>query len=1654
MEPTSYWKGLYCLNYRKEDFTKTKKSEEILLISQVALKLLDGLTAGRLEKLQGCGSYSVRVNIKGRMKFSTIKVKDIPYLLFLEYLPNHEYDQSKFNDYNTVQKAKNRDYSDEPITREILSGIEVPKKVDIEEVTHYRGQDIVLSMKQTEILKHPMPMMVLGQPGSGKTCVASQLILHFAASREQKSVLYLTKSSYLAKQMQESYDTSPERPSESKAQVSFFDYESFIRTYDSKDIKFATKTDFTNWFSTQKTRIPAENLYQEFPLIHHCQTFKNYEKLGKKQCLIHDQKKEASDLKENYIRYLAGKQLVDVRLYTPKTKLPEFDFMVIDEAQGFSPVQIDILSKLSKNNQHAVLLDSKQDQASSLPVRQQTADILNKRAEVVQIELTENYRNAPAVLNVANALLNLGNQAIGGELDDKAYTEMQPASNDNKKGYAGWVELQEVEKKLKQCEESIEWAIVCPQALKAEVRKQLNTPLIFSFEEVQGLQYPNVIVWGVPDMKIFKEINDVLPDSKASGTTKKNNPKDHNRARFAPSINALHVAFTRAEQKLYFVQNSGYKPLSKVYDRLKSNMDVSRSTVEKVSKTSAEDWKKEAAKLDDMGHSEQAESIRQRFTNGSKKKKKKKKDVKKSVPEKAQDKNVNTYKVYVEGAAKNIPGNIHVILNHKSCNRILYEEKLPNRQTLFDFISQDHDIISQLAQAHKIVEILNSINGPIFLKNLIEKDDSSHRTLVSTAIELGHAEILNYYHRDLGADLKTPIKKGPKEGLCPVHLAALSDDVKILEYLDMKGIDLNTSIEFGTCLGLTPAALASEYGKEKVLEYLHQRGIDITTPLKEGVYKDYAPIFLAARAGKVNILKFFASLGFELNAPVADGMYQGNTVIYGAASCNRVEVLKFFKEKGFDLNVPNQFGHCVGLPPWGGAVRSGRVEALEYFHNIGVDFNTPISSGSFKGLTAIELAKLSKQENVLQLLLRYKMKELNSIVNVHGDLFEGMDMNFPANILTILNHENCDKFLYELKLPSGKTLFDVFSSYKIIFQLDDNTVVEILRNKNGHELLKKLIGNDETKGLINTLFSLHSINRSYWNAVVTKACESKDIEFMKGYCIIGRGGTLAGFAASQGRVNILETLNELEVDLFEEFNNMTGETPVTTAVRYGKLEVIQYFHELGYDLRTAEKSGKFEGCYPVHFAAHHGHCHILKFLDSLGIDLNSMVECGKFQGCTPVYLASNSGKVEVLKFLKEKGFDLNAPISEGPRKGLRPWHFTIKNGHVEALEFFLNNGVVLNTPVSCGEYEGFTAIELAKAYKKDDVLQLLLDYQTRELNAFVDELCNDYEGVGKNFPSNILTILNHKSCDEILYEKKSPSGITLFDYILQNHQIIFKLDKNLIVEIVRNKKAHELFEKLVEKHDTLSFITEMEVLYINDRKCWDEVILKAFNEYDVEFIKGYCILGIGGALAAHAASQGRVEVLRLLKTFGVDLTQEADKPYKMSPVYIATKDDQVEVLKYYHDELEFDLKTALKDGPCEGFAPIHIAAFYGCVNVMEYLDKIGIDLNTPITQGTEKGCTPLILATAENKVEVLTFLKFKRCDLNFTITEGVAKGLRAWYFAIEKDCAEALVFLYFNDADLKTPISSSCHKGLTPIAFAKQLNRVKILETLKKLGLG
>lgn len=571
----------------------------------------------------GDNLYRARLNKRDRLLFSLYRHGDETCCLILEHIVNHAYDRSRFLAGNaSIDEAR-------------IPALETPAAGEVPEAPYLHPErerfhllDKILSFDddQQVIFELPPPLVIVGSAGSGKTALLLEKMKEAIGD-----VLYVSLSSYLVHNARDLYYAHDyDNPDQEATFLSFQELLESIHVPTGREV---TLRDFQGWFERHRRGShlsDAHKLFEEFrgvitgPLSEDgWRSREAYLELGVKQSIFAEEERpKVYDLFEKYLIFLDEAGLYDSNIVAHHhlaRVVPRYDFVVVDEVQDITTVQLYLILKALREP-GAFLLSGDSNQivhpnffswasVKSLFFQEQA---LTGHGEIVRV-LHTNYRNTAVVTEAANRILKL-KQARFGSVDRESHYLVHSVSRQ-----PGQLQLLAGSDAVKRdldarTARSTRFAvIVMHPEQKAEARRWFSTPLVFAIQEAKGLEYENVILYDIVggEAKAFRDIAaDVDPAALERDSLDYARPRDKRDKSlevYKFYINALYVALTRAVRNVYLVESDPEHPLLGL---LKLEHLGDTLSLEQSEESSVEEWQQEARRLELQGKAEQAEAIR------------------------------------------------------------------------------------------------------------------------------------------------------------------------------------------------------------------------------------------------------------------------------------------------------------------------------------------------------------------------------------------------------------------------------------------------------------------------------------------------------------------------------------------------------------------------------------------------------------------------------------------------------------------------------------------------------------------------------------------------------------------------------------------------------------------------------------------------------------------------------------------------------------------------------------------------------------------------------------------------------------------------------------------------------------------------------------
>lgn len=579
----------------------------------------DDFRSPDVKKLGVGGYYRAKLDAANRLLLQFVESGGQKACLALEVIRQHAYDRSRFLRGAPVDEARIDAEPPAPPEPRPLRYLHPTR-------TEFLHLDKPLSLDDAQdaaVRKRP-PLVVVGSAGSGKTALLLERL-----RRVQGRVAYVTESRWLAETARGLFVAFDGAPAD-QDQADFLSYQQLLETIEVPRGRPVVFRDFLAFFERHRQKVRFADAHRCFEEIRGVLTAEpegplsreQYLALGVRQSMFDEPQRTA--LYEVFERYCAW--LDEAGLYEPNLVAhaslgkvqPVYDFVAIDEVQDLTNVQLAlVLRALARPGQFVVAGDANQivhpnffswSKVKSLFWR----GLGEAGADAVHV-LGVSYRNSEAVTRIANRILRL-KQARFGSIDRESNELMKPVP-----GEAGSVRafalsspaVRELDEKTRQSTRVA--VVVLREELKAEARQKFRTPLVFSIHEAKGLEYETIILYRLvgSERRLYADLAEGfapadLESEEALEYRRARDKADRSGELYKFFVNSLYVGITRAVREVLFVEDDLSHPLLTLLEvaRSESAADV------KAERASAEEWQREAHRLEAQGKSEQAEAIR------------------------------------------------------------------------------------------------------------------------------------------------------------------------------------------------------------------------------------------------------------------------------------------------------------------------------------------------------------------------------------------------------------------------------------------------------------------------------------------------------------------------------------------------------------------------------------------------------------------------------------------------------------------------------------------------------------------------------------------------------------------------------------------------------------------------------------------------------------------------------------------------------------------------------------------------------------------------------------------------------------------------------------------------------------------------------------
>lgn len=572
----------------------------------------------KLSSLKQGKFYRAKLDYADRLLFSIVRHNGEAYALMLEVIEQHAYDKSRFLRGASIDDAKIPEADPAESIREADQVAYLnPHRPQV----HWLDKVISFDESQHAVYLQDTPLIIVGSAGSGKTALTLEKM-----KQAQGEVLYVTLSAYLAQSARDLYYANGfEREGQ---ETDFLSLRELLESIHVPHGREAGWRDFSGWFARMRQQFKGIDAHQAFEEIRGVITADaggvltrdQYAALGARQSIFAPAERTALyDLFEKYRAWLQEARLFDLNLVShdwQRQVQPRYDFVVIDEVQDLTPVQLAlVLRMLKKPGQFLLCGDSNQIVHPNFFSWSKVKSLFWHDPELAERQqlhtLRANFRNGTQVTRIANTLLKIKHRRFGSI--DRESNFLVDAVNEDAGAVSLLADSEAVRCDLNaQTRRSTRFAVlVLRDEDKAEAKKHFDTPLIFSVHEAKGLEYDSIVLYRfVSDNRAqFAAIAEGVDAGGLAGDelhySRARDKSDKSLEIYKFYVNALYVALTRAIRCVYLVESDSEHPLLRLLDIAQPGIPQHVAA----QASSLEDWQKEARKLALQGKQEQADAI-------------------------------------------------------------------------------------------------------------------------------------------------------------------------------------------------------------------------------------------------------------------------------------------------------------------------------------------------------------------------------------------------------------------------------------------------------------------------------------------------------------------------------------------------------------------------------------------------------------------------------------------------------------------------------------------------------------------------------------------------------------------------------------------------------------------------------------------------------------------------------------------------------------------------------------------------------------------------------------------------------------------------------------------------------------------------------------
>jgi hypothetical protein len=407
--------------------------------------------AADARKLKGTALYRARLDDRNRLVFKFGEHDGRRVLLVLEVVHNHDYARSRFL---AGGEASEADFESVPLgpapdgSPAAWKGLESERMAYLNPaspVLHVLDKPLSFDDAQAAVFDTPLPLIVIGSAGSGKTALTLEKLKTLPGHG-----LYLTRSSFLVENARSLYYAH--RYANDGQEVDFLSLAELVETIQVPSGREARWPDFAAWFARHRGAFNLREPHRIFEEVTGVLTGSaekgpylgedEYLALGVRQSIfLGEERRTVYRVFERWLAHLREHGLFDANVAAWERRslaAERYDFLVIDEVQDVTPVELRLALATLKDKQAFLICgDSNQIVHPNLFSWARVKSLFHgdgvRPADPSPLDrihvLSANYRNTRAVTKLANRLL-LVKQRRFGSVDRESNYLVECVSNE------------------------------------------------------------------------------------------------------------------------------------------------------------------------------------------------------------------------------------------------------------------------------------------------------------------------------------------------------------------------------------------------------------------------------------------------------------------------------------------------------------------------------------------------------------------------------------------------------------------------------------------------------------------------------------------------------------------------------------------------------------------------------------------------------------------------------------------------------------------------------------------------------------------------------------------------------------------------------------------------------------------------------------------------------------------------------------------------------------------------------------------------------------------------------------------------------------------------------------------------------------------------